>query len=58
MNPYFKRIPNSKETQVMNNPQILKDHQISNETQIIDKPQILKESQITNEPRNLKHRQI
>ena len=33
----------------MNEPQILKDGQISNEIQITNKPQILKEEQISNE---------
>jgi hypothetical protein len=32
----------------MNEPQIVKDFQISNESQIKNKPQILKEDQISN----------
>ena len=44
----------------MNEPQILKEDQISNETQIKNEPQILKvnkilkETQITNKPKNFK----
>ena len=34
----------------MNEPQILKEHQISNKTQITNEPQILKEHQISKEP--------
>ena len=41
-----------------NEPQILKDAQISNETQITNKPQILKERQIMNEPINSKEHKI
>ena len=42
----------------MNEPQILKDDQISNETEITNKPQILKEAQIMNELQNFKNHQI
>ena len=38
----------------MNEPQILKDGQISNETQITNKPQILKEDKISNETQTTK----
>ena len=38
----------------MNEPQILKEHQISKETQITNKPQILKDHQISKKKPNYK----
>jgi uncharacterized protein (UPF0333 family) len=39
--------PNFEETQIRNEPQIFKDHQIPKETQIFNECQILKEPQIS-----------
>ena len=46
------------ESQIVNEPQICKDHKISIETQITNKHLILKEPQIINESQNLKDLQI
>jgi hypothetical protein len=38
MNPKFRKNPNLQRTQITNEPQTLKDHQISKEAQITNKP--------------------
>ena len=46
----FKEHQISKDTQITNNPQILKEAQIMNEPQNLKEHQISKDTQITNEP--------
>ena len=46
MNPKFQKNPNLQRTQITNEPQTLKEHQISKETQIMNKPQNLIDYQI------------
>ena len=46
MKPKFQKNLYLQRTQITNEPQTLKEHQISKETQITNKPQILIDSQI------------
>ena len=54
----FNRNPNYKQTQIMNEPQNLKERQISKEIQIKNESKNLKEPQISKETETMNEAQI